>query len=92
MALLALGMFVVILAGIDLPSDHAGVSMVALAIASGWRPCRWSVDRPVDRLAAATNGVGLTCPLPHPFIMTLGTLNVARGLTFLISNGPRSPG
>ncbi len=25
--------------------------------------------------------------LPHPFIMTLGTLNVARGLTYLISNG-----
>ncbi len=34
------------------------------------------------------NGVGLTVlKLPHPFIMTLGTLNVARGLTFLISNG-----
>jgi len=25
--------------------------------------------------------------LPHPFIMTLGTLNIARGLTFLITNG-----
>ena len=25
--------------------------------------------------------------LPHSFIMTLGTLNVARGLTFLVTNG-----
>jgi ribose transport system permease protein len=34
------------------------------------------------------NGLGLTLlRLPHPFIMTLGTLNVARGLTNLISDG-----
>ena len=34
------------------------------------------------------NGLGLTwLRLPHPFIMTLGTLNVARGLTYLITDG-----
>ena len=34
------------------------------------------------------NGLGLTLlSLPHPFIMTLGTLNVARGLTNLITDG-----
>jgi ribose/xylose/arabinose/galactoside ABC-type transport system permease subunit len=34
------------------------------------------------------NGFGLTIlRLPHPFIMTLGTLNIARGLSSLITNG-----
>jgi ribose transport system permease protein len=34
------------------------------------------------------NGVGLTwLRLPHSFIMTLGTLNIARGLSNLISGG-----
>ena len=34
------------------------------------------------------NGLGLTkLKLPHPFIMTLGMLNIARGLTNLISGG-----
>ena len=47
---------------------------------------------------AATLGVGLLCGLlngwgftklrlPHPFIMTLGMLNIARGAAFLISGG-----
>ena len=38
--------------------------------------------------AGLVNGFGLTLlHLTHPFIMTLGTLNIARGLTNLISGG-----
>lgn len=34
------------------------------------------------------NGLGLTwLRLPHPFIMTLGTLNIARALTYLLTGG-----
>lgn len=93
LALLALGMFVVIVtAGIDLSvGSILALAMVTLAIAS-----RAGVPWPVVLLIGPligvavgwVNGVGLTVlRLPHPFIMTLGTLNVARGLTFLISNG-----
>jgi ribose/xylose/arabinose/galactoside ABC-type transport system permease subunit len=93
LALLALGMYVVIVtAGIDLSvGSIMGLSMVALAIASKaglpW-PVVLLVGPAIGLLVGWVNGVGLTVlKLPHPFIMTLGTLNVARGLTFLISNG-----
>ncbi len=93
LALLALGMYVVIVtAGIDLSvGSIMALAMVALAIAS-----RAGVPWPVVLLIGPAigiavgwvNGIGLTVlRLPHPFIMTLGTLNVARGLTYLISNG-----
>ena len=93
LALLALGMYVVIVtAGIDLSvGSIMGLSMVSLALAS-----RAGVPWPIVLLIGPVigiavgwvNGIGLTVlRLPHPFIMTLGTLNVARGLTFLISNG-----
>jgi ribose transport system permease protein len=93
LALLALGMYVVIVtAGIDLSvGSIMALGMVALAIAS-----KAGVPWPVVLLIAPAiglavgwvNGIGLTVlKLPHPFIMTLGTLNVARGLTYLISNG-----
>jgi ribose/xylose/arabinose/galactoside ABC-type transport system permease subunit len=93
LALLALGMFVVIVtAGIDLSvGSIMALSMVTLAVAS-----RADVPWPIVLLVGPligiavgwVNGIGLTVlRLPHPFIMTLGTLNVARGLTFLISNG-----
>lgn len=93
LALLALGMFVVIVtAGIDLSvGSIMGLSMVSLAIASKagvpW-PVVLLIGPAIGIAVGWVNGIGLTVlRLPHPFIMTLGTLNVARGLTFLISNG-----
>ena len=93
LALLALGMYVVIVtAGIDLSvGSIMGLSMVSLAIASKsglpW-PVVLLIGPAIGLAVGWVNGVGLTVlKLPHPFIMTLGTLNVARGLTFLISNG-----
>jgi ribose/xylose/arabinose/galactoside ABC-type transport system permease subunit len=92
-ALLALGMFVVILtAGIDLSVGSVmALAMVSLAVAnrSGYP---WEIIILIGPLvgiaAGLVNGIGLTwLRLPHPFIMTLGTLNIARGLTNLVSNG-----
>jgi len=93
LALLALGMYVVIVtAGIDLSvGSIMGLSMVCLAVASKagvpW-PIVLLIGPAIGLIVGWVNGVGLTVlKLPHPFIMTLGTLNVARGLTYLISNG-----
>jgi ribose transport system permease protein len=93
LALLALGMYVVIVtAGIDLSvGSIMGLSMVCLAVASKagvpW-PVVLLIGPAIGLIVGWVNGVGLTVlKLPHPFIMTLGTLNVARGLTYLISNG-----
>jgi ribose/xylose/arabinose/galactoside ABC-type transport system permease subunit len=93
LALLALGMFVVIVtAGIDLSVGSVmALAMVLLAIASKagvpW-PIVLLVGPLVGIAAGLINGIGLTVlRLPHPFIMTLGTLNVARGLTYLVTNG-----
>jgi ribose/xylose/arabinose/galactoside ABC-type transport system permease subunit len=93
LALLALGMLVVIVtAGIDLSVGSVmALSMVTIAIASKagvpWPICL--LIGPVIGIAAGwINGIGLTwLRLPHPFIMTLGTLNVARGLTYLVTGG-----
>jgi ribose transport system permease protein len=93
LALLALGMYVVIVtAGIDLSvGSTMGLAMVALAIASRagvpW-PLVLLIGPAIGLIVGWVNGVGLTwLKLPHPFIMTLGTLNIARGLTYLITNG-----
>lgn len=93
LALLALGMYVVIVtAGIDLSvGSIMALGMVALAIASKagvpW-PVVLLIGPAIGLAVGWINGIGLTVlKLPHPFIMTLGTLNVARGLTYLISNG-----
>ena len=92
-AMLAIGMFLVILtAGIDLSVGSVlALAMMSLALLSkaGWP---WEVVILVGPLvgiaSGMVNGFGLTLlRLPHPFIMTLGTLNVARGLTNLISGG-----
>jgi ribose transport system permease protein len=92
-ALLAIGMFMVILtAGIDLSVGSVlALAMMALAMASvagvPW-PIVILIGPLVGIVSGAINGLGLTVlRLPHPFIMTLGTLNVARGLTNLISGG-----
>lgn len=93
LALLALGMYVVIVtAGIDLSvGSILALAMVSLAIASKagvpW-PLVLLIGPAIGMAVGWVNGVGLTVlKLPHPFIMTLGTLNIARGLTYLISNG-----
>jgi ribose/xylose/arabinose/galactoside ABC-type transport system permease subunit len=92
-ALLALGMFVVILtAGIDLSVGSVmALAMVSLAVANraGYP---WEVviliGPLIGVLGGLVNGAGLTwLRLPHPFIMTLGTLNIARGVTNLVSGG-----
>jgi ribose transport system permease protein len=91
--LLSLGMLVVILTGgIDLAVGSVmGLSMivVALAINSGWP----SVPALLLALGVGIgvgqlNGLALTkLHLPHPFIATLATLNIARGATYLLSGG-----
>ena len=79
-ALLALGMFLVILtAGIDLSVGSVmALSMVTLAVASA-AGCPWFValfiSPLVGMICGLINGLGLTLlRLPHPFIMTLGIL------------------
>lgn len=93
LALLVLGMYVVIVtAGIDLSvGSIMALSMVTIAIASKagvpW-PLVLLIGPAIGIAVGWVNGIGLTVlKLPHPFIMTLGTLNVARGLTYLITNG-----
>jgi ribose transport system permease protein len=92
-SMLAIGMFLAILtAGIDLSVGSVlALAMMALAVANadGWA---WPVVLllgPLVGLAAGfVNGVGITkLRMPHPFIMTLGMLFMARGLANLISGG-----
>ena len=92
-AMLALGEFLVILtAGIDLSVG----SVLALAMMSTAVLGRNGYPTPVllvtpfvvGLACGIVNGLGLTkLRLPHPFIMTLGMLNIARGVTNLISGG-----
>lgn len=92
-SMLALGMFLVILtAGIDLSvGSILALGMMSLAVA-GANGAPWPVVLvlgPIVGMAAGfVNGVGITkLRMPHPFIMTLGMLFVARGLANLISGG-----
>ena len=95
-AMLALGMFVVIItAGIDLSVGSVlGLAIICIAVAdkagTPW-PLVLLVGPLVGIASGLVNGLGYTMlKLPHPFIMTLGTLNIARGLTSLISQAPIS--
>lgn len=92
-ATLALGQFLVILtAGIDLSVGSVmALAMVTLAQANaaGWP---WYIVILIGPLVGLgfglINGLALTkLHLPHPFIVTLGTLNIARGLTNIVSGG-----
>ncbi|MFL5806639.1 MAG: ABC transporter permease [Roseiflexaceae bacterium] len=92
-ALLALGQFIVIVtAGIDLSvGSTLALSMMTMAVLAKdgypW-PILIVVPFVVGLLVGIVNGLGLTkLRLPHPFIMTLGMLNIARGLTNLVSGG-----
>jgi len=93
-AILALGMLVVILTGgIDLSVGAVlALAMVVLAMVV----TEGHLDQSVGMLAAlavgaalgAVNGLLLTrLHLPHPFISTLGMMNIARGAALVITGG-----
>lgn len=92
-AILALGqLMVIITAGIDLSIGSVmGLCNVALALLlrAGWPPL--AACAAVLALGSAVgllNGVLLTrLRLPHPFISTLGTMNVGRGVALLLAGG-----
>ena len=91
--MLSIGMFLVILtAGIDLSVGSVmalGMMTLAVSSASGvpW-PVVLVLSPLVGLAAGFVNGVGITkLRMPHPFIMTLGMLFMARGLANLISGG-----
>jgi ribose transport system permease protein len=92
-SMLAIGMFLAILtAGIDLSVGSVlALAMMALAVANadGWAwPIVLLLGPVVGLMAGFVNGVGITkLRMPHPFIMTLGMLFMARGLANLISGG-----
>lgn len=90
---LALGEFLTILtAGIDLSvGSILSLAMIVLAMAAhaGFPPLvAMLLALVVGTLCGLANGLSLTrLKLPHPFIPTLAMLNIARGLTNLLSNG-----
>ena len=92
-AVLALGEFIVIVtAGIDLSvGSTLALAMMTTAVLSkaGYGvPILLIAPFIVGAVVGVVNGLGLTkLRLPHPFIMTLGMLNIARGATNLISGG-----
>jgi ribose/xylose/arabinose/galactoside ABC-type transport system permease subunit len=92
-AVLALGEFIVIVtAGIDLSVGSVlALAMMTTAVLAktgyAW-PIVIVAPFLVGLIVGIVNGLGLTkLKLPHPFIMTLAMLNIARGLTNLISGG-----
>jgi ribose transport system permease protein len=93
LALLALGQFIVIVtAGIDLSVGSvlalAMMSVAVLSVAGVPWPMLLLTPFVVGGAVGILNGLGLTVlRMPHPFIVTLGMLNIARGLTNLISGG-----
>lgn len=92
-AVLALGEFVVIVtAGIDLSVGSVmGLAMIVLALGvhAGWASgLALLAALGVGLGVGLLNGLALTkLHLPHPFIATLATLNIARGATYLLSGG-----
>jgi ribose/xylose/arabinose/galactoside ABC-type transport system permease subunit len=92
-ALLALGQFIVIVtAGIDLSVGSTLVlSMMTTAVLAQagvvW-PVVLAAPFVVGLMVGIVNGLGLTkLHMPHPFIMTLGMMFIARGISNLISGG-----
>jgi ribose transport system permease protein len=91
--LLALGQFIVIVtAGIDLSIGSVmALAMMSAAIladsGTAW-PLVMLAPLLVGLFVGTVNGLGLTrLHMPHPFIMTLGMMFVARGATYIISGG-----
>jgi ribose transport system permease protein len=99
--LLALGQLLVILtAGIDLSvGSILGLSTVVFAMtvkAGAPRPVAMAAALACGLALGILNGLLLTAlKLPHPFVSTLGMMNVARGAAMLLSGGfpiPDLPG
>jgi ribose transport system permease protein len=92
-AILGLGQLIVIItAGIDLSIGSVmGVCnvVVAMLLRAGWHPVAACVAVLVLGSAIGlVNGLLLTrLRLPHPFISTLGTMNVGRGVALLLAGG-----
>jgi ribose transport system permease protein len=92
-ALLALGqLLVIVTAGIDLSvGSILGFACVVAAVmlragSPGWVSALTAIA--VGTALGSVNGLMLTrLHLPHPFIPTLGMMNVARGLALVISGG-----
>ena len=92
-SMLSIGMFLVILtAGIDLSVGSVlALGMMSLAVSSA-SGVPWPIVLMLSPLVGAAtgfiNGLGITkLRMPHPFIMTLGMLFMARGAANLISGG-----
>lgn len=93
-AILALGQLAVILtAGIDL---SVGALMALCVTVLATMAIKWGVNPYIaiigclalGLLLGVTNGLLLTkLHLPHPFISTLGMMNVARGLALIVTGG-----
>jgi ribose transport system permease protein len=86
-------MYIVILtAGIDLSVGSVmalSIMLLAMADQAGWPwPIVLLIGPAVGTLIGLINGLGITfLRLPHPFIMTLGTLNAVRGICYLVTDG-----
>jgi ribose transport system permease protein len=63
--------------------------LLAMADKAGWFwPIVLLIGPVVGTSIGIINGLGVTLlRLPHPFIMTLGTLNAVRGICYLVSDG-----
>ncbi len=92
--LLAIGMtFVILTGGIDLSvgSLLAVSSMVAGSLVTGEQPATLWLAVPAALLVGvslgAVNGVAVSRLSVPPFVMTLGMLSIARGATFIYSDG-----
>jgi ribose/xylose/arabinose/galactoside ABC-type transport system permease subunit len=94
--ILGVGMtFVILTAGIDLSvGSMLGFAAIvfAMTMASGvaW-PLAVLVALVAGAGAGAVNGLGITRGRLQPFVMTLGMLVIARGVTMTISNGKPIP-
>jgi ribose transport system permease protein len=90
--LLGIGMtFVILTAGIDLSvGSIVGFSAIAFAAAmdkgAPW-PLAMLIGLAAGALAGAINGLGITKGRLQPFIMTLGMLVIARGVTMTYADG-----
>ncbi len=95
--ILALGQtLVIITGGIDLSVGSvlalSSISAAALMSNLGVNPALAALlGIGVGALCGAVNGLLITRARIAPFIVTLGMLSVARGLTYLISNGSNIP-
>jgi len=99
LACLAIGqLFVILVGGIDLSvGSLLALCTVTGAVAYGWEGIGGVLVIPMMLLTGAAvgllNGIMLVKGrMPHAFIPTLATLNAARGLALLLSDGAPMPG